>query len=136
MAMTAIHGLSTNPTEKRTLALIVWVFSFFFCEVSGSMVLRNNQLMLKNIIQHSPTNNIFFRNFALDSQTQRVGYSESAHITKVLLKFYLLKSNFANLNFHGDKVGNSTCIGCLYPAENGRLYSKIGVGLLFYPWNR
>lgn len=78
----------------------------------------------------------FFSNFALDSQTQRVGDCESAHITKVLLKFYLLKSNFANLNFHGDKVGNSTYIGCLYPAENGRLYSKIGVGLLFYPWNR
>ena len=78
----------------------------------------------------------FFSNFALDSQTQRVGDCESAHITKVLLKFYLLKSNFANLNFHGDKVGNSTYIGCLYPAEIGRLYSKIGVGLLFYPWNR
>ncbi len=29
-------------------------------------------------------------------------------------------------------IGNSTCIGCLYPAESGRLYSKIGVGLLFY----
>ena len=92
--------------------------------------------MLKNIIQHSPSNNIF-RNFALDSQTQRVGNSESAHIIyKGVIEILSPKSNFANLNFHGDKVGNSTCIGCLYPAENGRLYSKIGVGLLFYPWNR
>ncbi len=33
-------------------------------------------------------------------------------------------------------IGNSTCIGCLYPAVIGSLYSKIGVGLLFYPWNR
>ncbi len=57
-------------------------------------------------------------------------------LQKVLLKFYLLKSNFATLNFHGDKVGNSTYIGCLYPAVNGRLYSTIGVGLLFYPWKR
>gem|GEM_PF-3990640 len=31
-------------------------------------------------------------------------------------------------------IGNSTCIGCIYPALNGGLYSKIGVGLLFYPW--
>ena len=29
-------------------------------------------------------------------------------------------------------IGNSTCIGCLYPAVIGSLYSKIGVGLLFY----
>lgn len=136
MEMTVIHGLSTNPTDKEDTCTDCVGVIFLFCEFSGSMVLRNSQLMLKNIIQHSPTNNIFFRNFALDSQTQRVGNSESVHITKVLLKFYLLKSNFANLNFHGDKVGNSTCIGCLFPAENGRLYSKIGVGLLFYPWNR
>lgn len=52
------------------------------------------------------------------------------------MKFYLQSSNLANLKFHEDKVGNSTCTDCLYPAVNGRLYSKIGVGLLFYPWNR
>ena len=61
---------------------------------------------------------------------------DSAFLQKVLLKFYLLKSNFANLKFHEDKVGNSTCIGCLYPAVCGGLCSNIGVGLLFYPWNR
>ena len=34
---------------------------------------------------------------------------------------------------HEDKISNSTCIGSLYPAVTGRLYSYIGVGLLFYP---
>ncbi|MCM1223172.1 MAG: hypothetical protein NC548_52845 [Lachnospiraceae bacterium] len=32
-------------------------------------------------------------------------------------------------------IGDSTCIGCLYPAVIGRLYSNIGVGLLLYLWN-
>ena len=32
-------------------------------------------------------------------------------------------------------IGNSTCTDCIYPAVNGRLYSNIGVGLLFYLWN-
>ena len=135
MTMTVIHGLSNNPTEKRTLALIVWVFSFFFVRFREVGFCETVSLCCKTLSNIAPPIT-FFRNFALDSQTQRVGNSESVHIIKVLLKFYLLKSNFANLNFHGDKVGNSTCIGCLYPAVNGRLYSKIGVGLLFYPWNR
>ncbi len=92
--------------------------------------------MLKNIIQHSPTNDIFLVTLHLIHRPKELATVNHILLQKVLLKFYLLKSNFANLNFHGDKVGNSTYIGCLYPAENGRLYSKIGVGLLFYPWNR
>jgi hypothetical protein len=59
MAMTVIHGLSTNPTEKRTLALIVWVFSFFFVRFREAWFYETASLMLKNIIQHSPTNDIF-----------------------------------------------------------------------------
>lgn len=132
MAMTAIHGLSTNPTEKRTLALIVWVFSFFFVRFREVGFCETVSLCCKTLSNIAPPIT-FFRNFALDSQTQRVGDCESTHITKVLLKFYLLKSNLVVCNSCEDKVGNSTCIGCLYPAVNGRLYSKIGVGLLFYP---
>jgi len=29
-------------------------------------------------------------------------------------------------------IGNSTCIGCLYPAVTGRSEGNIGVGLLLY----
>lgn len=73
----------------------------------------------------------FFLNFALDLHSQRVGDGEShIFLQKVLLKFYLLKSNFATLKFHEDKVGNSTCIGCLYPAGNGRLYSNNRCGAI------
>ena len=60
MEMTVIHGLSTNPTDKEDTCTDCVGVIFLFCEFSGSMVLRNSQLMLKNIIQHSPTNNIFF----------------------------------------------------------------------------
>lgn len=87
MAMTVIHGLSTNLTDKEDTCTYCVGVLFLFCEVPWSF-LRNNQPMLKNIIHIAPPIT-FFRNFALDSQTQRVGNSESVHITKVLLKLSL-----------------------------------------------
>ncbi len=57
-------------------------------------------------------------------------------IIKGVIEILSSDLELGGLNFHGDKIGNSTCIGCLYPVVDGSLYSKVGVGLLFYPWNR
>lgn len=55
---------------------------------------------------------------------------------KVLLKFYLRSSNLVVRILNGDEIYDGICIGCLYPAVTGRLYSNIGVGLLFYLFRR
>ncbi len=76
----------------------------------------------------------FFSNFALDSQTQRVGNSESHLITKGVIEILSSKVKLRKFDIqHEDEIGNGTCIGCLYPVAIGSLYCKIGVGLLFYP---
>lgn len=52
MAMTVIHGLSTNPTDKEDTCTDRVGVLFLFCEVSGSMVLRNSQPYAE---KHYPT---------------------------------------------------------------------------------
>ena len=76
----------------------------------------------------------FFSNFALDLQPcHRVGASESDFfLLKGVIEILSFIIELGGLNCSKGKIGNSTCIGCLYPAVNGRLYSNIGVGLLFY----
>ena len=69
----------------------------------------------------------FFSNFANDSQTShRVGLENQFFTKKVLLKFYLQSSNLANLKFHGDKVGNSTCTDCISIPNRGSALSVWG----------
>lgn len=43
MAMTAIRGSLTNPQSKEDTCTDCVGVLFLFCEVSGSMVLRNSQ---------------------------------------------------------------------------------------------
>lgn len=74
----------------------------------------------------------FYSKFALESESKELAIGINTTLQKVLLKFYLRNSNLVVGILHEDEIGNSTCIGCLYPAGNGRLYSNIGVGLLFY----
>ena len=75
----------------------------------------------------------FFCKFALDSRAIELADGINNFIKGVI---EILSSKVKLRNFdiqHEDEIGNSTCTDCLYPAVNGRLYSNIGVGLLFYP---
>lgn len=80
----------------------------------------------------SPDNNIFCI-FAVGFPPR---YRDSARNPHILVKGVIEILSFiielGGLNCSKDKIGNSTCIGCLYPAASGSLYSTIGVGLLFY----
>jgi len=83
---------------------------------------------------NSPDNNIFCI-FAVRFPPR---YGDSARNPHILVKgvIDILSSKVKLRNFdiqHEDKVGNSTCIGSLYPVVTDSLYSSIGVGLLFYP---
>ena len=49
----------------------------------------------------------------------------------MLLKFYLLLPNLAVWKFHEDEIGNGTCIGSLYFAVIGKIYSKSVWGYCF-----
>ena len=82
----------------------------------------------------SPDNNIFCI-FAIGFPPR---YGDSTRNPHILVKgvIEILSSIVKLRNFdiqHEDKVGNSTCIGSLYPVVTDSLYSSIGVGLLFYP---
>lgn len=75
----------------------------------------------------------FFCKFAKSSVPHRVVCRNLHFLQKVLLK---LSSVLKLGGLYSTKmIDNSTCIGCLYPAVNGRLYAISGVGLLFYLWN-
>lgn len=76
----------------------------------------------------------FFSIFATDSPSRhRVGDRErEIFLLKGVIEILSFIIELGGLNCSEDKVGNSTCTGCLYPAVTGSLYRNIGVGLLFY----
>jgi len=64
--------------------------------------------------------------------SHRDGRGNQYILIKGVIEILSLIIELGGLNCSKDKVGNSTCIGCIYPAVIGRIYSTIGVGLLFY----
>ena len=75
---------------------------------------------------------IFFIKFADDLPRSIEMHLIINFLTKGVIEILSSIIELGGLNCSGGKIGNSTCIGCLYNAMNGRIYGNIGVGLLFY----
>lgn len=83
--------LRNSKGEKSTNIYFVWGAESWVCETV--------RLMLKNIIQHSPTNN-FFRKFVLDLQPcHRVGASESDFLLKGVIEILSSKVKLRKFEF-------------------------------------
>lgn len=78
---------------------------------------------------------LFKTNFAFGYRVYFTALT-SIHFEKGVIEILSSKVELGGLQCNEDKVGNSTCIDCLYPATTGSIYSKIGVGLLFYLLHR